>query len=691
MPTTSYEKHRDRTRNRQTAISIAGRDIGPIPAVVDPARKAACERDLERFCRTYFPETFRLGWSEDHLAVIRQAETAILDGGLFATAMPRGSGKTSIAEAACIWATDYGHREYLVIIGSDQDSALATLDSIKSELENNDALAEDFPEVCYPIQRLEGIAHRCNGQLCEGERTQIDWTADRVILPSIPGSKASGAIIRVSGITGGLRGMKFKRPDGRSVRPSLVIVDDPQTDSSARSPSQCETRERILSGAILGLAGPGKRIASIMPCTVIRAGDLADTFLDRSKHPEWNGVRTKLVYSFPTNEKLWEEYGRIRAEGLRAGDDGRAATEFYRKHRGEMDAGAKVAWPERYNPDELSAVQNAMNLLLRDRRAFYAEYQNEPLPEEESRGDDLTPDQVAAKINRIPRGLAPLSASRLTSFIDVHGNLLYWAVVAWADDFTGFILDYGTYPDQKRHYFTLRDAKVTLANVAPKAGLEGQIHAGLEALSANLLGREWVRDDGAALKIDRCLIDANWGSSTETIYQWCRQSAFAQVVTPSHGKYIGAASSPMREWKTQPGDRVGLNWRMPNVKGRRSVRYATFDTNFWKSFLVARLSSAMGDKGSISLFGDKPDVHRLIADHVCGEYRTRTEGRGRTVDEWKLRPERPDNHWLDCLVGCCVAASIQGVSLAESPSGPAGGSRKKVSFAEMQRQKKKGA
>jgi hypothetical protein len=41
----------------------------------------------------------------------------------------------------------------------------------------------------------------------------------------------------------------------------------------------------------------------------------------------------------------------------------------------------------------------------------------------------------------------------------------------------------------------------------------------------------------------------------------------------------------------------------------------------------------------------------------------RTEARGRVVDEWKLRAGGPDNHWLDCLVGCAVAASIQGAVL----------------------------
>ena len=182
-------------------------------------------------------------------------------------------------------------------------------------------------------------------------------------------------------------------------RPSLVVLDDPQTDESARSPSQCATRESILAGAVLGLAGPGKKISGIMPCTVIRPDDMADNILDRDKHPDWNGERTKMVYTFPTNQKLWDEYARVRAEGLRQGDGGKAATEFYREHQSEMDAGAAVAWPVRFNHDELSAIQHAMNLKLQDEAAFYAEYQNEPLPVERAHSAELTADQIAGKIN----------------------------------------------------------------------------------------------------------------------------------------------------------------------------------------------------------------------------------------------------------------------------------------------------
>jgi hypothetical protein len=295
---------------------------------------------------------------------------------------------------------------------------------------------------------------------------------------------ASGAIIKVGGITGRIRGMKYKRADGHAIRPSLVVLDDPQTDESARSLSQCATRERILAGAVLGMAGPGKKISGIMPCTVIRPGDMADSILDREKHPDWNGERTKMVYSFPTNEKLWAKYAEIRAESLRADKGIAAATEFYRQNQDAMNEGAAVAWPERFNYDELSAIQHAMNLRLQDEAAFQAEYQNEPLPEKGVEDEGLlSADEIASKVNGHKRTEVPIGASHLTMFIDVQGKLLFYVVAAWEDDFSGYLIDYGAYPDQKRAYFSLRDAQRTLQSVAKGAGLEGAIYAGLEALT----------------------------------------------------------------------------------------------------------------------------------------------------------------------------------------------------------------
>lgn len=682
----AYDQKREQAAQRSRQQAHTGRDIGAPPAVRDPARREAARLDLQRFCDTYFGEVFSLPWSEDHLRVIAKAQRCVLEGGQFAVAMPRGSGKTSICEVAATWAVVFGHRRFVVLIGASEAASHERLDTIVGHFESNELLAEDFPEVCYPIARLEGIANRCAGQLCQGARTQITWTQTEIVLPTVAGSVAGGAIVKVAGITGRVRGMKHLRPDGAAVRPDLVIIDDPQTDESAHSLAQCATRARTLAGTVLGLAGPGTKIAAIMPCTVIRAGDLADEFLSREKHPDWNGERTRLLRKLPTS-KHWDRYGELRAESLRKHGDIRLATAFYEKHRRAMDAGAEVAWPERFLPDELSALQHAMNLKLQDAAAFWAEYQNEPLQERglEDSGV-LSLDQIAAKLNGHAREIVPAGASRITAFIDVQQRLLYWLVCAWDDEFTGHVLDYGAFPDQGRTYFTLADAKKPLASLAKGLGVEGAVYAGLEQLTARLLGKEWRRDDGTPLRINRCLIDANWGATTDVVYQLARQSIYAAVLLPSHGKYVGPGKKPLHDWTKKPGDRVGLNWRIPAGKGLRAVKHAVFDANFWKSFVHARLAQAMGDPGSLALYGHDAARHRLLAEHLTAEFRERTLGEsGRIVDVWRLRPGVRENHLLDCLVGSAVAASIDGAALpgmeSHGPPKPVA----PVSFSAMQR------
>ena len=662
----SYEERKEAERQRNAAISAAGRDISPLPEVVNPERKKSCERNFQLFCECYFPETYSLGWSPDHLKAIEKIETAVLTGGLFALAMPRGSGKSTLAETAAIWSMLYGHREFVTLIGATESAALEMLDSIKTELEVNENLAADFPEVCYPIEQLDGIANRCAGQHCSGERTRITWTSNEIVLPTIKDSKASGIIVRVAGITGRVRGMKYKRSDGRSVRPTLVIIDDPQTSESAGSLEQTRKRVRVLAGDILGLAGPGQKISGIMPCTIIRPGDMADIILNRNTHPDWNGEKTKMLYEFPKNMKLWDEYAEIRAEALRTDGNFQAATDFYLAHREEMDEGAVVSWDARYNHDEVSALQHAMNLKLQDEAAFQAEYQNDPLPEDLSDDTLLSVDEICGKVNGIARYRVPLACDRLTMFIDVQKALLFYTVVAWSEDFTGAVIDYGSWPDQHRRQFSLADANPTIQSTFPKAGFEGGLYAALTKLTDDYLGREWEREDGAVLKIERALVDANWGQSTDIVYQFCRQSTHAGIIMPSHGRYVGASSKPMTEYRKQPGDRLGFNWMVPNVAGKRAIRHVIYDTNFWKSFIHTRLAVELGDKGNLSLYGRIPGVHQLLAEHLTAEYKVKTQGRGRTVDEWKLKPDRTDNHWLDCIAGCAVCASMLGAALSET-------------------------
>jgi len=691
----AYEQKREAMAARSSRQSRSGRDIGKLPPPVDPERKAACGRDFRLYCESYLAPLFPIAWSADHIRVIGIIQTAVLEGGLFAFAMPRGMGKTTIVEAAVGWALLYGHRRFVALIGSSETHAETMLANITSELSTNDLLLADFPEVCVALERLEGIAQRANGQLCQGERTHVDIGQKVLVLPTIAASAASGGIVRVAGITGGIRGMSFRRPDGTKSRPDFVALDDPQTDESARSPSQCRRREQILSGAILGLAGPGAELSGFMPCTVVQPSDFADSILSREKHPEWQGERFRLVYDWPTNTALWDEYSRLRRESFANGGRGETATKFYLKKRKAMDAGARVAWPERRKKDELSALQHAWNLRIdRGEEAFFAEYQNDPIPDVLPSTNELSAADVAKKLNGIARGLVPEGCSQLTMFIDVQGKLLYWLVAAWEDNFTGYVVDYGTWPDQKLEYFTLREAKRTISAAIAKRtgddaatarpGIAGSIYYALDRLCEEQLGREFRQDGGAVMRIGRCLVDANWGTSTETVYQFARQSRFAQVVMPSHGRYVGAASTPFSEYSRKTGDRVGLRWRIPAPKGRRAIRHVLSDINWWKTFAHDRLAVPMGDPGCWSLFGAKPAVHQMLADQLVAETRVAVEARGRTVDEWRLKQPHLDNHFLDCLVGAAVAASMLGVSpgssVEEAPT-----VRRRIRLSEIQR------
>src|SRR5687768_10899905 len=96
-PSPGYEAKKRRAAAVSATESRAGRDIAPLPPVQDPLRKVQACRSFRFFCEAYFPRTFYLPWSPDHRRMIVKIETAVLHGGQFAMAMPRGSGKTTLS------------------------------------------------------------------------------------------------------------------------------------------------------------------------------------------------------------------------------------------------------------------------------------------------------------------------------------------------------------------------------------------------------------------------------------------------------------------------------------------------------------------------------------------------------------------------------------------------------------------
>ena len=446
----SYQQHKARVAARMRALSEAGREIGPLPRVADAARKRRCARSLALYCQTYLPGKFYLPFSAAHRRVIKKIEQTVFEGGQSAIAMPRGDGKTSLCEAAILWAISYGYRKFGMIIGAELNKAVESLEAIKMALETNDRLAADFPEICFPIRALGRVHQRAPGQLFKGAPTFIDWTQTQIVLPSIPRSKAAGAIIRVVSITGAIRGAKFARPDGAEVRPDLVLVDDPQTRESAKSPTQCDDREAVLKADIGRLGAPGVRIGILAAVTVILPDDLSSRLLDPEKNPAWHGERTRMMLSLPADSTRWEEYARLRKVDQQANDRGYARSNaYYRKHRAAMDAGAEAAWPERYDEGEASAIQHAMNIKIDFGDAsFFAECQNEPRTAELAGSPKVGANLIVRKLHGLERGVPPAWAQWITAHIDVGHHVLWYLVAGWGEDFSGAVIDYGTWPGQ---------------------------------------------------------------------------------------------------------------------------------------------------------------------------------------------------------------------------------------------------
>jgi hypothetical protein len=664
-PRNPYESHRDRQAAKSREQSRETRDIGELPPVANPKRKEECWLDLRKYCETYFPERFFLAWSDDHIEIIKALETAVLEGGLLAFAMARGSGKTALIEIAALWALSYGHRDFVFIVGCDKDAAVEIIDSIKIACETNDLLLEDFPEIMYPIRALDRVHQRAKGQLYKGKATYIEWNQDEIQLPTIAGSAASGGIIRVKGIEGRIRGQSAARAcDGKKIRPSLVLLDDPQTDEVARSPKQVADREAVIQGAILGLAGPDVQISGLAAVTVIQKNDLADRLLDRERHASWHGRRMKTVYEWPTRIDLWEQYAELRRKGMKEARGTAEADAFYLANREAMDAGARVGWPARIKKGEVSAIQNAWNHRIdRGEAAFFAEFQNEPL-EEKSITEAILPEHVVKATSPVPQLIIPSELHTLTAFIDVQKTLLYWMVVAWGHKFRGHVVEYGVFPDQGRTYFTHRDARQTLQKAFKVEQDSAAITAGLEELSKQLLERDYGREDRqGSLKIRQLFIDANYSQQRQTVRDFCRRSKWGPRILPTHGRFVGPDTKPIGDRDPRRGERMGTNWMTEMIRRQEHV---IFDRNFFFSFVAARLKLPKGDPYGITLHAGQ---HDLLADHLTSNTPKERPGKIRSMTFWEQIPGREDD-WLDCLVGATVAASYCGITAAEVGAAP---------------------
>jgi len=647
-------------RRNQAAAKMAEnrdsvREIGSIPAVSDIERKEKCCEDLGLFLKTYMPATFSLPWSPDHKLVIEKIQKCIMGGGLFSEAMPRGSGKTQMCAGAALWGALYGHRRYIVLIGAKAGNTREIQEGIMTEVRCNDMLYDDFPEVCHAVRHIDGIGQRAAGQTYKGKPTHIRWNKDGLRFPMIPDSKSAGVIIEADGLGSAIRGKHFKLSDGTTLRPDLVLLDDPQTEDDARSVTQCDKLEDLIEKAVLGLGGPDVKISALMACTIIEKHDLSDRYLDHKRHPEWRGECFKMVYKWPDEQEgMWEEYADMR-RGEKGGDNReeweKMATEYYRENQEAMDAGAEVAWAERLFKDEISALQNAENLLIdRGKIAFFSEYQNDP-QEAQPALYKIEPEIVMSKVNHTPRMQIPKGCAYLVGFADVNINErgINWVVAGFMGDMTGFVVDYGKHPEGLKQAVRQKDEAEDRA-----------VFRGLKEITGILAAKQYVYE-GRRIPIQLLMFDCSYQMTTVFRFvDWATANA-PSLAAGIKGVVCSRGRDSKRYRPSKPIGRPGNGLHLTEFVGKGKV--LIHDVDYWRVHAQKSFLLPVGAPGSLSLYGDKPEEHKRFGNEMCAEILVEFL-KGDIADSynWHYKPG-VYNDLCDSMVGCCVAASFAGATV----------------------------
>jgi phage terminase large subunit GpA-like protein len=303
-----------------------------------------------------------------------------------------------------------------------------------------------------------------------------------------------------------------------------------------------------------------------------------------------------------------------------------------------------------------------MDLYFRDPGVFASEYQNNPLALIDKAPYEINVEDLMRRVVGIPRGCVPNDTDKITAFIDVQRELLYYVIVAWGLRGNGHIVDYGSCPDQKRLHWTKASVAYSLPHVYGD-DFETYLRSGLDWLVTAILDNEYRTEDGGYLMVDRLAIDSRWGESTHIIRRFCRESKLRSRLHPSMGLFIGANSKPWQKLSVDKKDRKGVHSKLqtPKEAGRREMLY---DTNYWKSWVADRLTCNQNSPKAIVLFDAQPHEHRMFAEHCAWEEPLRTIGKtNNEVVEWKQKSlgGTVENDYWDCLVGNAALASIIGV------------------------------
>jgi hypothetical protein len=243
------------------------------------------------------------------------------------------------------------------------------IDSIKLELAENDLLYGGLPRGLPRDAGAGGQAPAVREPDAPRRADAHRVAGDTIVLPTIKGSAASGAILTARGIDGrGSRGMKHKRPDGTQQRPDFVIIDDPQTDESARPPSRSTSGSTSIRKGILKLGGHNRKIAGVMNATVIRPATWSSSSSTPRSSRRGRASGSRWCGSGRAHETLWlgdyasaAQHVRPRGAGRPAAGPPRGDGVLPAQPREDGRGLPRVVGALLRQDTELSAIQHAYN------------------------------------------------------------------------------------------------------------------------------------------------------------------------------------------------------------------------------------------------------------------------------------------------------------------------------------------
>lgn len=642
------DRSKDATRKREIR-SESARII--IPDCKNPIRREKCLADPELFLKTYFADKYTRPFGRHHQKMIEVMLSRAKYGGSQAIAAPRGCGKSELTKGMLAYLIFAGMVRFPLPIAATNDLASSLFADFQTKVKTVDLLYEDFPEVCHPVRALEGAPQRAGRQHVDGQLTRIKWTTTELMLPYVPGSQFGGVKMTYYGLDAAFRGLN---EDGD--RPDFVIIDDPETEESARNIEQVKKREDTLDKAISGLAEEGQNLAIVLLTTIQNTYCLSAKVTDRKIRSSYNGLRFSMVVKWPTDMEMWENYITIRKSDQEHGDEhGKNAVKYYLESREAMDAGSEML-TDHFVPVELedgtqlvhSSLQFAFNKIAdTSMSAYRTEYQNDPEPEEETERIGLTAGKVQSRVSSLMQREAPSTTECRTIGLDIGNRQSHWTDIAWEGNAIGSIVDYGIMETHLGH------------NPDDKA-IELAILTSLEI---------WADEVAAKINPILCLIDSGSGvGQKQAVYEFCRRRG--RPFYPSKGWDTGRFRMPERSEEKIPFLESWAHW-----KPEDGLHLYNVHTEWWKPWLQQRFVTNPFDEagnrvdGSLVLFspGEDKRRHLSFAHHITAEEEQFIPVFGKARKRIFFQ-KNANNHWLDATALACAAAGCVGVRLVEQPA-----------------------